>query len=144
MTRVFATLLIAAATLFAGLLSASQAADYPPLYRDLGLPEYPQGKVTAVGRDNSNLADGISVKLQTAASQGELRAFYEEKMAALGWVLQETPAMKKMRKAGMLDKLPFRAAFCKSDGTVFQVSAQNLGASRQVSIAVNKGSNSCK
>ena len=136
--------LIIAITLFAVPSTGAQAADYPPLYREMGLPELPQANVTAVGRDNSSQTDGLSVKLKTAASQSELRTFFEQKMAELGWTLQETPAMKQMRKAGMLDKLPFRAAFCSNDGIVFQISALNLGASRQVSIAVNKGSNSCK
>ncbi len=145
MTRYSAiALLIAAALAFAAPASTSQTADYPPLYRELGLPEYPQASVTAVGRDNTSLADGLSVKLQTTASPGELRMFFEKKMMALGWVLQETIAMQKMRKAGMLDKLPFRATFCNGDGIVFQINALNLGSSRQVSIAVNKGSNTCQ
>ena len=143
MTRRLGLLLVVASVISTMPLERARAADYPVLYRDLGLPEYPQATVEAVGRSNSNLHDGLRIKLKTQASSIQLRTFFEQKMTELGWVLQETAVMRKMRKAGMLNQLPFNAAFCKNDGTVYQVTTVNLGTSRHVNITVNKGGNAC-
>ena len=143
MTRRLGLLLVVASVISTMPLERARAADYPVLYRDLGLPEYPQATVEAVGRSNSNLHDGLRIKLKTQASSIQLRTFFEQKMTELGWVLQETASMRKMRKAGMLNQLPFNAAFCKNDGTVYQVTTVNLGTSRHVNITVNKGGNAC-
>ena len=137
------THVLAALALVTAICGPAGAADYPTLYRELGLPEFPQAVVQAVGRDNSNLTDGLRIQLKTPASSAKLREFFEKRMTELGWVLQETIAMKKMRKAGMLGQLPFNAAFCRSDGTVYQVTTVNLGSERHLNITVNKGSNSC-
>ena len=143
MTRRLGLLLVVASVISTMPLERARAADYPVLYRDLGLPEYPQATVEAVGRSNSNLHDGLRIKLKTQASSIQLRTFFEQKMTELGWVLQETASMRKMRKAEMLNHLPFNAAFCKNDGTVYQVTTVNLGTSRHVNITVNNGGNAC-
>ncbi len=89
--------------------------DYPELYRSLSLPEYGNAEVTELGRDNSDLHDGIRISLFTTSSHAELREFYESQMQALGWELQETPGSARMRQAGMLDQLPFAVRFSKDD-----------------------------
>ncbi len=87
--------------------------DYPEKYREMGLPEYPNASVSALGRDNSSTHDGISITLLTDDDDATLRDYYESEMQALGWLLEETIAGKKMREAGKLDKLPFGAVFSK-------------------------------
>ena len=99
MTQRLGLLLVVASVISTMPLERARAADYPVLYRDLGLPEYPQATVEAVGRSNSNLHDGLRIKLKTQASSIELRTFFEQKLTELGWVLQETAVMRKMRKA---------------------------------------------
>ena len=108
--QIILCLLLTATT---GLIAADL--DYPKGYRDLGLPEYENATVTALGRDNTNLRNGITITLFTQADGAKLRAYYEAEMQDLGWTLQETIASKKMRAAGMLDRLPFGAVFSKDD-----------------------------
>ncbi|MCI5073811.1 hypothetical protein [Oricola sp.] len=124
-------------------LSPAHAADYPPLYLEMALPEYPGATVTEIGRSNDTLEDGISVTLETGASYGELRAFYEQALQDAGWALQETPAMAAMRQAGMLDNFPFNALFCKGDGTGFATNTTDFGTVRQMNISVTRGANGC-
>jgi hypothetical protein len=113
--QVFLLLLLSATT---GLFAADP--DYPSSYREMGLPEYENASVTGLGRDNTSLRDGIAVTLFTQDDGATLRAYYEAEMQNLGWTLQETVASKKMRAAGMLDKMPFGAIFSK-DGMRYQL-----------------------
>lgn len=117
--------------------------DYPPLYKELGLPEYPAATVAQLGRVNDSLADGLSITLETTASYGELRNFYESQLAALGWALQETVATQHMRAAGMLETMPFIGVFCATTGTSYQVFSADMGAYRQVKLSVVADSLSC-
>jgi len=110
--------------------------DYPPSYRDLGLPEYQNAKVTGLGRDNTSLHDGISVTLFTTDDGPVLRSYYEAEMNSRGWILQETVASKKMRAAGMLDALPFGAVFTK-DGMQYQLFTNPEGDGTAIHITVN-------
>lgn len=123
--------------------AGSSDLDYPQLYRDLGLPEYADATITGLGRTNTSLADGISIKLQSNGSYGTLRTYYENALADLGWILKETEAVARMRKAGMLDQLPFNAVFCGPDTLAFQVTTTDRGPVRELSISVVQGSNSC-
>ena len=117
--------------------------DYPPLYRELGLPEYPTATVTNLGRANDSLADGLSITLETAASHSELRAFYESRLEALGWTLQESIGMQRMRAAGMLEAVPFSGVFCKADDTGYTVHALDRASYREVKLSVVAASASC-
>lgn len=127
------------------VLSASVVAaeDYPALYDSLLLPKYPGAQVVSVGRDNTQLRDGMSVTLKTADAHITLRRFFEIQMPASGWTLQETTATTKMRAAGLLDKLPFMAVFCRSDGAAVQFFTSDQGQVRVVEISASIGSNSC-
>ena len=133
--------------LFLGLFSvvthANPGLDYPEVYRDLGLPEFQPATVVQLGRVNDSLEDGLSVWLETPATHGELRGFYEAHFDALGWALNETIAVQKMRAAGLLESMPFSAVFCGQDGTGFIVFATDMGAVRQVKISVVGDSQSC-
>ncbi len=137
--RVFALGIILLAT---GPVGASDL-DYPQLYRDLDLPEYAGATVTGLGRSNASLADGISVTLHSESSHGVLRSYYETAMADLGWALQETVAVTRLRESGMLDQFPFNAVFCSTGNVAFQVTTVDLGTVRELSISVTDGSNSC-
>lgn len=132
-----------AALLMLGIFPARAGSDYPALYRQMNLPEYPGATVTALGRDNDSLADGMRLAVRTGAGSGELRAFYEPALAGLGWTLQETPAVARLRAAGQLDRIPFAGLFCRDDGAAFQVMTMDLGAEREVRITVNQGDNGC-
>ena len=123
--------------------SAEPPLDYPPLYKELGLPEYPAATVAQLGRVNDSLADGLSITLETTASYGELRNFYESQLAALGWALQETVATQRMRAAGMLEAMPFLGVFCAATGTSYTVRATDMGAYRQVQLTVVAEAASC-
>jgi len=122
---------------------AESVLDYPPLYRELGLPEYPTATVTNLGRANESLADGLSITLETAASHSELRAFYESRLEALGWTLQESIGMQRMRAAGMLEAVPFSGVFCKADDTGYTVHALDRASYREVKLSVVAASASC-
>jgi len=122
---------------------AESVLDYPPLYRELGLPEYPTATVTNLGRANDSLADGLSITLETAASHSELRAFYESRLEALGWTLQESIGMQRMRAAGMLEAVPFSGVFCKADDTGYTVHALDRASYREVKLSVVAASASC-
>ena len=122
---------------------AQSSLDYPSLYRELGLPEYPAATVAQLGRVNDSLADGLSITLETTASHSELRDFYESQLAALGWALQETVATQRMRAAGILQTKPFSGVFCAATGTSYTVRATDTGAYRQVQLSVVGDSASC-
>ena len=122
---------------------AEPSLDYPPLYKELGLPEYPAATVAQLGRVNDSLADGLSITLETTASHSELRDFYESQLAALGWALQETVATQRMRAAGMLETMPFSGVFCAATGTSYTVRATDMGTYRQVQLSVVADAASC-
>ncbi len=69
--------------------SSTETADssnYPPLYQQYNLPEYPGATITYGGRTADNLADGISLKLSTPDDVQTVGAFYETAFSSLpGW-----------------------------------------------------------
>ena len=117
--------------------------DYPNVYTRMSLPEYPGAVVLSTGRSSHNLEDGISLKLETPASHAELRSYYESRMAELGWILQETIAVTKMREAGVLDRMPFMAVFCFKDGLAYQITATDIAAKRQLRISITADAPTC-
>ena len=129
--------------LFSVVAHANPGLDYPELYRELGLPEFQPATVVQLGRVNDSLEGGLSIWLETPATHGELRGFYEAQFDALAWTLNETIAVQKMRAAGLLEGIPFSAVFCGQDGTGFSVYATDMGATRQVKISVIGESPSC-
>ncbi|MCC0013883.1 MAG: hypothetical protein H6877_11270 [Rhodobiaceae bacterium] len=139
--RASATLLIIG--VFTAGPAISGDLDYPPLYKQMNLPELPDATITELGRDNSNLDDGMRIVLQSGMTNGELRSFYESQMADRGWTLQETMAVSRMRAAGMLDKLPFNAVFCKSGGIAYNATTVDMGSVREVDIAISQGASGC-
>lgn len=122
---------------------AESMLDYPPLYRELGLPEYPGATVSNLGRSNDSLADGLSITLETTASHSELRAFYESRLEASGWTLQESIAVQRMRAAGMLETVPFSGVFCNPTGAGYSVHAFDRLAYREVKLSIVSASASC-
>jgi len=126
--------LLGSLLLFAAALQAA-GPDYPAAYRDLGLPEYQNATLTGTGREITSLRDGLALTLVTREDDATLRAYYEAEMSARGWILEETVASRKMRAAGMLDKLPFGAVFSK-DGMRYQVSTGRQGTDSVIHINV--------
>lgn len=122
---------------------AESVLDYPPLYRELGLPEYPTATVSNLGRSNDSLVDGLSITLETTASHSELRAFYESRLEALGWTLQESIAVQRMRAAGMLETVPFSGVFCNPTGAGYSVQALDRVAYRELKLSIVEASASC-
>lgn len=60
--------------------------EYPALYRQYNLPEYPGATITYGGRTADNLADGISLTLSTPDDVQTVGAFYESAFSSLsGW-----------------------------------------------------------
>ncbi len=57
--------------------------DYPALYTQYGLPEYPNGTITYDGRTADNLQDGISLTITTADGVQAAGAFYANSFASL-------------------------------------------------------------
>jgi hypothetical protein len=121
----------------------AQDQNYPDLYLEMNLPLYPGADVVSTGRNNSSLADGITVVLEATASHAELRRFYESVLIDQGWELQETVASARMRQAGMLDKMPFIALFCHPDGTGYKIMSSDLGARQRIQISLTGDSVAC-
>ena len=60
--------------------------DYPALYKQYGLPEYPGATIEYDGRTADSLDDGISLKLTTSDDVQTVGAFYADEFASLdGW-----------------------------------------------------------
>jgi len=57
--------------------------DYPALYTQYGLPEYPGATLTYDGRTADNLSDGISLILTTQDDPLTVGAFFENAFASL-------------------------------------------------------------
>jgi hypothetical protein len=81
--------------------------------------------------------DGVTVTLFTQDDGATLRTYYEAEMQDLGWTLQETVASKKMRAAGMLDKMPFGAIFSK-DRMRYQLFTNPEGNGLAVRISISE------
>jgi len=63
--------------------------DYPDLYKQYNLPEYPNGEITYDGRTADNLRDGISLEVQTQDDVQTVGAFYANAFASLsGWAYE--------------------------------------------------------
>jgi len=60
--------------------------NYPALYQQYNLPEYPNATLEYNGRTADNLADGITLKLMTNDDVQTVGAFYASAFASLpGW-----------------------------------------------------------
>lgn len=59
--------------------------DYPALYTEANLPQYPGARVTNRGVQEVSLEEQIKLKLRSQDSVEEIKAYYEEEMTALGW-----------------------------------------------------------
>ncbi|MFT5484445.1 MAG: hypothetical protein ACI9GW_003110 [Halieaceae bacterium] len=108
---------------------------YPDLYVEMGLPQLPGAEVIDVGRDNSTLENGMTVKLRSNFDSASLRSFFESTLTDESWVRNETIATSKMRELGVLDQLPFAAVFKKGELT-YQVFSHQQGDKAIVSISV--------
>lgn len=66
--------------------SDSTSSEYPDLYKQYGLPEYPGATITDDGRTSDSLSDGISLTLKTSDGVQEVGSYYANKLEALaGW-----------------------------------------------------------
>jgi hypothetical protein len=64
--------------------------DYPSLWIQAGLPEYPNGTVTKKD-EGRNLNDGAQVTFTTSDTKDTVKAFYDTEMANRGFDLPATP-----------------------------------------------------
>jgi hypothetical protein len=115
----------------------SQELYYPSAYTSLNLPEYPNATITELGRTSESLKDGVKIFLESSDDYITLRSYYESEMAALGWTLQESIAVKKMREMGKLDMIPFAGVF-KKDDLVFQIFTSRVNDLTKLNIALLK------
>ena len=115
----------------------SQELYYPSAYTSLNLPEYPNATITELGRTSESLKDGVKIFLESSDDYITLRSYYESEMAALGWTLQESIAVKKMREMGKLDMIPFAGVFEKDD-LVFQIFTSRVNDLTKLNIALLK------
>jgi len=113
----------------------SQDFDYPDLYKSLDLPEYQDASVIGLGRQNESLKDGLKIFLESDADSAKLRAYYESKMTELGWELEESIAVQKMRERNMLDQIPFSGVFKKGDMT-YQVFTTRISGKTKINITL--------
>ena len=110
--------------------NSSQTADgeeYPALYRQYNLPEYPGATITYGGRTADNLADGISLKLSTPDDVQTVGAFYATAFSSLpGW--EFTPPNFSN------DTLYGATAVKNDEGLRYQLTITNLQDYTQISI----------
>ncbi|MFH1508560.1 MAG: hypothetical protein ABIE68_00060 [bacterium] len=60
--------------------------DYPDLYRDYDLPEYADGELTDIGRQQTSLRDGLKITLESMVDNAiTIGSYYETAMSALGY-----------------------------------------------------------
>lgn len=65
--------------------------DYPDLYRDYDLPEYSDGDLTDIGRQQTSLTDGLKITLESDQDALTIGSYYETEMTALGYSFTPPP-----------------------------------------------------
>jgi len=113
----------------------AQNLEYPALYKSLDLPEYANATITGLGRQSANLHDGLKIFLESTDDYSALRAYYESELSDKGWVMEETIATRKMREAGMLDRMPFGGIFIK-DNMKYLITTFRLKGISKITISV--------
>jgi hypothetical protein len=68
-----------------GLEIAQDLGNYPPLYKQAGLPEYPEAELINPNTRDTNLQTGIALRLTTPDEVKTVEEFYVSKMTELGW-----------------------------------------------------------
>lgn len=105
--------------------------DYPALYKQYGLPEYPGATIKYDGRTADSLDDGISLKLTTSDDVQTVGAFYADEFASLdGWTY--TPP-------NFSNETLYGATAEKSDeGLRYQLTVASLPDNTQINISFLK------
>ena len=117
------------------LSCVSQDLDYPDSYKSLILPQYTEATIVDLGRHNKSLSDGLKIYLKSPSDYSALRAYYEHELSILGWELEESIAVQKMRKKDMLDQIPFGGVFHKGDLT-YKIFTSRVGDTTKINITV--------
>ena len=70
--------------------AAQTTSDYPALWDEANLPEYPNAELTDK-REGRNLGDGVQVTLETTDTISAIKAFYDSELSSRGFSLPATP-----------------------------------------------------
>jgi hypothetical protein len=69
---------------------AQNTGEYPNLWAEANMPEYPNGNVTK-SREGRNLEDGVQVTFETSDDIATIKAFYDLEMPNRGFNLPSSP-----------------------------------------------------
>lgn len=105
--------------------AANAQLDYPDLYRQYDLPEYPNGELTSIGRQQTSLSDGLKLMLDSDQNPLAIGQYYENEMTALGW--SYTPPPHPTAKL-------WGTTFQK-DGLTYQIIVVQLPTTTQITIS---------
>ncbi|EKE10977.1 MAG: hypothetical protein ACD_15C00164G0001 [uncultured bacterium] len=65
----------------------TSSVDYPKLYVDEKLPQYPDAKLAQIITNGSTLKEGVLLRLESQKDVKTIAAYYDEQMAKLGWTM---------------------------------------------------------
>ncbi len=102
--------------------------EYPALYKQYNLPEYPGATITYGGRTADNLADGISLTLSTVDDVQTVGAFYESAFSSL-------PSWEYTPPNFTNDTLYGATAVNNAEGLRYQLTVTKLPDYTQISIS---------
>lgn len=72
--------------------TVSEISEYPEVYKQAQLPEYPNADITSAGQKEAKPEDGISILAYTYDDIPAVAAFYDVELKKLGWKPDESIA----------------------------------------------------
>ncbi len=107
--------------------AVQQLEQYPTAYKDAGLPQYPNGKVTSLSKQDATVHDGISLVVTTSDSSAKAAEYYDTQLKAKGWVADGEP-------------VPFDTAFYyrnyKKGDQAFALTVQNSSQNNETTATI--------
>lgn len=65
--------------------TVSEISEYPEIYKQAKLPEYPNAEITSAGQRDAKLEDGVSILVHTYDDIPKVAAFYDKELKKQGW-----------------------------------------------------------
>lgn len=65
--------------------TVSEISEYPEIYKQAKLPEYPDAEITSSGQKDATLEEGVSIIVSTHDDIPAVAAFYDKELKKQGW-----------------------------------------------------------